>query len=69
MADSNSNEKKISFWSGVKAEFGKVVWPNGKSAFRQSVAVIVISVVAGLVIALIDMAAKGGVNWITSFKL
>jgi preprotein translocase subunit SecE len=66
MADSNSNENKISFWTGVKAEFGKVVWPNGKGAFRQSVAVIIISVVAGLIIALIDFAAKSGVNWITS---
>ena len=66
MADSNSNENKISFWTGVKAEFGKVVWPNGQGAFRQSVAVIIISVVAGLIIALIDFAAKSGVNWITS---
>ena len=64
MADSNEN--KISFWTGVKAEFGKIVWPNGKGAFRQSVAVIIISVVAGLIIALIDFAAKSGVNWITS---
>ncbi len=66
MADSNANENKISFGAGVKAEFGKIVWPNGKAAFRQSVAVIVISVVAGLIIALIDFAAKSGVNWITS---
>ena len=66
MADSNNKEKKISFWSGVKAEFGKIVWPNGKGAFRQSVAVIMISVVSGLIIALIDFAAKSGVNWITS---
>ena len=66
MADSNTKEKKISVWSGVKAEFGKIVWPNGKGAFRQSVAVICISVVAGLIIALIDYAAKSGVNWITS---
>ena len=66
MADSNSNENKISFWTGVKAEFGKIVWPNGKGAFRQSVAVILISVVAGLIIALIDFAAQSGVNWITS---
>jgi len=64
MAD--TNEKKISFWSGVKAEFGKIVWPNGKGAFRQSVAVILISVVSGVIIALIDFAAKSGVNWITS---
>ena len=66
MADSNTKEKKISFWSGVKAEFGKIVWPNGKGAFRQSVAVILISVVSGVIIALIDYAAKSGVNWITS---
>ena len=66
MADSNSNENKISFWTGVKAEFGKIVWPNGKGAFRQSVAVIIISVVAGLIIALIDYVAQNGVNWLTS---
>ena len=65
MADSNK-ENKISFFDGVKAEFGKVVWPNGKSAFRQSVAVIIISVVAGLIIALIDYVAQNGVNWLTS---
>ena len=65
MADSNK-ENKISFFDGVKAEYGKIVWPNGKAAFRQSVAVIIISVVAGLIIALIDFAAKSGVNWITS---
>ena len=64
MADSNEN--KISFWSGVKAEFGKIIWPNSQTAFRQSVAVIVISVIAGVIIALIDFAAKSGVNWITS---
>ena len=65
MADSNK-ENKISFFDGVKAEYGKIVWPNGKGAFRQSVAVILISVVSGVIIALIDYAAKSGVNWITS---
>ena len=65
MADSKK-ENKISFFDGVKAEFGKIVWPNGKSAFRQSVAVIIISVVAGLIIALIDYVAQTGVNWLTS---
>ena len=65
MADSNK-ENKISFFDGVKAECGKIVWPNGKSAFRQSVAVIIISVVAGLIIALIDYVAQTGVNWLTS---
>ena len=61
MADSNK-ENKISFFDGVKAEFGKIVWPNGKGAFRQSVAVIVISIVAGLIIALIDFSSKSGFN-------
>ena len=65
MADSNK-ENKISFFDGVKAEYGKIVWPNGKAAFRQSVAVIIISVVAGLIIALIDYVAQNGVNWLTS---
>ena len=64
MADSNK-ENKISFFDGVKAEFGKIVWPNGKGAFRQSVAVTAIAIVVGILITVFDFLIQYGINFIT----
>ncbi|MCR5801128.1 MAG: preprotein translocase subunit SecE [Lachnospiraceae bacterium] len=65
MSDSSKKENKTKFFDGVSAEFNKVDWPNSKSTFRQSVAVVVISVIFGLIIAFIDYAAQFGVNFLT----
>ena len=54
------------FWAGVKAEFKKIIWPDRQSTFKQSVAVVAISVVVGVIIAILDYVAKNGVNFITS---
>ena len=66
----NSAEKKAKagpgFFKGVKAEFKKIIWPDKKATLRQSVAVVVISVAVGVIIALLDYVAKNGVNFITS---
>ena len=66
----NSAEKKAKagpgFFTGVRAEFKKIIWPDKKATLRQSVAVVVISVAVGVIIALLDYVAKNGVNFITS---
>ena len=54
------------FFKGVKAEFRKVIWPDRRATLRQSVAVVAISVVMGVIIAILDYIAKAGVNFITS---
>lgn len=51
-------EKKPSFFKGVKSEFKKIIWPDKESTFKQSVAVLLITVAAGVVIALLDEAVK-----------
>ena len=66
MGDSAEKQSGLSFFRGVKAEFKKVVWPDRKSTFKQSVAVVAISVVVGVIIAIIDYIAKYGVNFLTS---
>jgi preprotein translocase subunit SecE len=53
------------FFSGVKAEFGKITWPDKKTTFKQSVAVVLISVVLGVIIAVLDFGAQNGVNFLT----
>ena len=59
---------KTSWLDGVKAEFKKIIWPEQKSVVRQTIAVIVTSVVVGLIIALLDWAIQHGVNFLVGLK-
>ena len=60
--------KKPSFWKGVKTEFKKITWPDGKDLTRQTVAVVVITALLSVLIALIDFVVKYGVDWLTTFQ-
>ena len=55
---------KTSWFTGLKAEFRKIIWPDQKSLVRQTVAVVVASVVVGLIIALLDWGIQEGVNYL-----
>ena len=59
---------KTSWFAGVKAEFAKIVWPEQKSVVRQTIAVIAVSVVTGLIIALLDWVIQYGVNFLVGFS-
>lgn len=67
MGDSAKTDKtpKPSFFKGVKAEFKKISWPDKEKLFKQSVAVICISVVLGFIITLLDTILQYGVNFLT----
>lgn len=54
--------KKNSFFKGLKAEFKKVIWPDKDTIVKQSTAVVVVSVILGIVISLLDMGIKFGVE-------
>ena len=58
--------KKQSFFKNVRAEFKKIQWPDRNTMLKQSVAVVAISVVVGVIVALIDFVAQYGVNFLTS---
>jgi preprotein translocase subunit SecE len=55
---------KTSWFTGLKAEFRKIIWPDQKSLVRQTIAVIAVSVVTGLVIAILDWIIQYGVNFL-----
>lgn len=67
MGDSSKTEKtaKPSFFKGVQSEFKKISWPDKAQLFKQSVAVICVSVVLGVVIALLDLLFQYGINFLT----
>ncbi|MCR4754028.1 MAG: preprotein translocase subunit SecE [Lachnospiraceae bacterium] len=61
MADS-AKENKVSFFDGVKAEWGKIIWPGKDQLTKQTIAVIVTTVVVGVIISLLDTALQYGVS-------
>ena len=66
MGDSSEKQARPSFFKGLKAEFKKISWPDRQSTLKQSIAVVVISVVLGMIIAILDYVVKYGVNFLTS---
>lgn len=65
MGDTTNTTEKVqkkSFFKGLKSEFRKIVWPDKDTLAKQSVAVVVISVILGAVIALIDLIFKFGID-------
>ena len=57
-------QKKKSWFKGLKAEFKKIIWPDKKTLAKQTVAVIVCSVVLGAIIAVIDALVQHGINFL-----
>ena len=59
---------KTSWFSGLKAEFQKIIWPEKQSVIRQTIAVLAVSVVTGLIIALLDWGIRRFPYWFTFLK-
>ncbi len=69
MAETEAKTEKKSgkfaeFWKGVKAEFRKIVWPDRMTLVKQTVAVVIVSIITGALIAVIDRALQYGINFI-----
>ncbi|SER83681.1 preprotein translocase subunit SecE [Lachnobacterium bovis] len=71
MGETEKLEKapKMSWFTGLKTEFKKIIWPDQKTLTRQTTAVIVISIIAGAIIALMDRGIQYGVDYIVGFTL
>ena len=66
MGDSAKTDvQKNSFLKNVKTEFNKIAWPDKKETVKQSVVVLCVSVVLGLLITFMDTLIKFGINFIT----
>ncbi len=69
MADSSNEKtkKKPSFFKGVRKEFKKVTWPSKDLVAKQTTVVVAITVVLGILIALLDSIIIEGVGFLTAF--
>ena len=59
---------KTSWFSGLSREFKKIIWPEKASIVRQTIAVVAVSVVTGLIIALLDWVIQQGVNFLVGLS-
>ena len=53
------------FFKGVKAEFGKIIWPTRNDIFKETTAVVIVSAISCLIIAGLDYLFEFGMNFIT----
>ena len=63
MSEKNEAVKK-SWFQGMKSEFKKVVWPDKQDLARNTIAVVVVSVVLGLIIAGLDALINYGMSFL-----
>ena len=70
MGETEKLEKtpKTSWFTGLKAEFKKIIWPDKQSLARQTIAVFSVSVVLGLLIALMDYIIQFGVDFLVGLS-
>ena len=61
MADTR---EKTPFFKNLKGEFKRIIWPDKQRVAKQTVAVISVSVVVGVIIAIIDAVVKFGLGLI-----
>jgi len=61
------NESKIAgFFKGIRTEFRKIIWPDRDALIKQLIAVVVVTVIAGTIIAVMDYGFQNLINLLTS---
>lgn len=58
-------DKVKNWFKGLRSEFFKISWESREDITKETIAVVVISVVVGLLIALIDTILHYGINFLT----
>ena len=53
-------------FAALKSEFAKIVWPDPQSAWKQTVAVVLTSVVIALIIVILDYVIQYGVDFLVN---
>ena len=54
--------KKKSRLQGLKAEFRRIIWPDKETITKETTAVVVSAVILGIIIALLDLLIKTGLD-------
>lgn len=69
MGETENKGQKESWFTGLSAEFHKIIWPDKKTLGRQSAAVVAVSVVLGIIIAILDFLIQYGIDFLVGLSL
>ncbi len=61
-AKSEGKTAKKSFLQGIKHEYKQIKWPDRDSLIKESSAVLIVSVILGVIIAVVDLGFKFGID-------
>lgn len=61
-AAKKKDSRMKTWWTGLKAEFSKIIWPTKASVIRQTVIVVIITIILGLIISLLDNIIQFGLD-------
>ena len=61
-AQTATASKKKSRLQGLKAEFRRIIWPDKETITKETTAVVVSTVILGIIIALLDLLIKTGLD-------
>ena len=59
-----AKKQKKNWFKGLKAEFSKIIWPDRQSLTNETVAVLAVSVLLGVIIAVVDLIVRFGIEFI-----
>ncbi|MBR6020051.1 MAG: preprotein translocase subunit SecE [Lachnospiraceae bacterium] len=58
MSDNANAPAKTSWFKGLKAEWNKIIWPTRNTLAKESVAVVIITVILGVLIKAVDFGVE-----------
>lgn len=65
MGDTVKEKKqKKSWFKGLRAEFNKIIWPDRKTLTKETIAVLVVSVLLGAIISIVDLLSRFGIEFL-----
>ncbi len=59
---SSQGKKKGSMIHSLKAEFHRIVWPDKDTIIKETTAVVISTIILGIIIALLDLLIKTGLD-------
>lgn len=62
MSDTAKTPAKESWFKGLLREFKKIIWPSKATLVKESVAVVIITVILGAIIEVVDWIVKFGLD-------
>ena len=57
-------KQKKSWFKGLTAEFAKIIWPDQKTLTKETAAVVISSVVIGVIISIVDLVVRFGIEFL-----